>query len=204
MSARVRPLAAITVVGVLVLTGCGGFDASKSGGGAEPIHVRLASGDSQARASSTAVETFAREIERRSGGSMDVDISWQSFLGDERDDPNALNTYRGATYSEVARQVQDDEVELAIVPDFAWIDRGSRPSRRSKCHFSSTRSASCAKWRDESAAMPSRTSLISARFRSRSSQRPFAIRSASGAPSRRPKTSQDIGFGRAILPRVHS
>ena len=135
MSARIRPLAAAAVVGVLVLTGCGGFDASKSGGGAEPIHVHLATGDQQGLASSTAVETFAREIEERTGGSVIVDIRWRSFMGKDGDDPNAINEYEGETYSEVARQVQDGEAELAIVPDFAWIDRGSESVEALKVPF---------------------------------------------------------------------
>ena len=135
MSARVRPLAAVTVVGVLVLTGCGGFDASKSGGGAEPIHVHIATGDPQGLPSSTAVETFAREIEERSGGSVIVDIRWRSFLGKDAADPSAINGHEGETYSEVARQVQDDEAELAIVPDFAWIDRGSESVEALKVPF---------------------------------------------------------------------
>ena len=135
MPSRVHPIAAVAVVGALVLTGCSGFDASKSGGGAGPIHVNLASGDLAGRVSSAAVETFAREVEERSGGSIVVEIRWRSFLGDGGGDPGAATAYEGPTYSEVARQVQDDEVELAIVPDFAWIDRGSETIEALKVPF---------------------------------------------------------------------
>ena len=121
---RLAMVAALSAT--LVVTGCGTVDAAKSGGGTPPMTLQLATGDPQGRASGLAAEAWAREIEEGSRGRIEVEVLWQSFLGADWEDPTAINDYSGETYSEVARQVEEGEVELAVVPDFAWVQRGSR------------------------------------------------------------------------------
>jgi len=128
-------IAVAALVGVLSLVGCGAFDASKSGAGALPTTIRLATEIPLGDASSDEVEVFAREIEERSAGSITVDIRWQSFLGDEAGNPLAWTAYRGDPFTEVARQAQAGEVHLAMVPDFAWIELGAHSVAALKVPF---------------------------------------------------------------------
>lgn len=125
MRLPVLPAAVTTLIAALVLTACGAFDASKSGGGVPPIAVRLATAEALGRAAADEVETFAREIENRSAGAISVEILWESYLGDDAGDPIAQNAYEGDPYAEVAAQVESGEVELALVPDFVWVERGA-------------------------------------------------------------------------------
>ena len=108
----------------LLLVGCGTFEASKSGGGVAPVTLRLATADQQGRAATDLLVTFAREVETGSDGGIDVEILWESYLGDDAGDPIAANAYEGDPFGAVAGQLESGEVEIALVPDFVWAERG--------------------------------------------------------------------------------
>lgn len=117
-------VALAVVAAGLVMAGCGTFDASKSGGGVAPLTLRLATAEQQGRVSTDPLLRFAREVETGSDGAIDVEILWESFLGDDAGDPIAANAYEGDPYGDVAQQLENGDAEIALVPDFVWAGRG--------------------------------------------------------------------------------
>ena len=116
----IRRLALVLSCILLTLGACSmvpGYG-TKAGGGIVPLHITLATGDPPGRPASDDVIEFGRALEKLSGGSISVDVRWQAY---EKvtglDDPHASET--------VGKMVRDGTTELALVPDFVWIDRGA-------------------------------------------------------------------------------
>lgn len=121
-------LLASLAVGSLLGGLLGGCTANKAGGGVVPQTVVLATGDSEGTPASDDVLHFAAAVKKLSGGAITVDVRWEAheaITGPDDQQP----------YATVAEYLESGEAELALVPDFVWVDRGAHRMAALKAPF---------------------------------------------------------------------
>lgn len=114
-----------TCTAIILLAGCAGVSAGKSGGGMAPQTVVLAVAESDGSPVVLDARVFAETLGAVSDGTLTVDVRFRAHLGDDADDPSASGGYHGMPYREVTRQLLEGEVALAALPDFAWAEAGA-------------------------------------------------------------------------------
>ena len=102
---RRRSLALIVAM-ALILTGCA-LPASRAGGAAGSVTVRLGTPDPDTRPSAAIVAAFDDEVQSRTAGEVRIEPQWQPIGAYPTDDS-------------VARSLADGDVEFALVPTRAW------------------------------------------------------------------------------------
>ncbi|MBM7505931.1 hypothetical protein ACFPER_02365 [Agromyces aurantiacus] len=114
-SAIVAGAAAVAVV----LAGCGqGGPVSKAGPGAVPQTIVIGLGDSPGRPVSDDAERLADLIAEYSEGALVPEIRWNAHTA-------RVAAASGEVYPVVGDMVVDGAVDLALTPDFVWIERGA-------------------------------------------------------------------------------
>ncbi|GAA1058511.1 hypothetical protein GCM10017608_25740 [Agromyces luteolus] len=127
--AAARMVAAAAVASVAVaLSGCAQGAASKAGPGAVPRTIVIGLGDSAGRPASDDAEHLAEPIESYSDGALVPQIRWEAHT--ER-----VDRASGEGYAVVGDMVLDGSVDLAVLPDFVWIDAGAERLSAVKAPF---------------------------------------------------------------------
>lgn len=98
-----------------VVAACSGgaADENKAGGDPVPVTLRLGTIEPSWAPYAAGVEEFAREVEERSGGSVRIDLDWETLGG-----------WHPQAEVEVAGLVRDGDLDLALVPARAWDELG--------------------------------------------------------------------------------
>jgi TRAP-type C4-dicarboxylate transport system substrate-binding protein len=98
------------------LTGCGG-GGDKGGGDGGTRTLTLATPDAPGRPASAAVQRFADELRRRTGGRLRVKIAWEPNV-------ETQGGHKPGAEQEIVRLVRSGEYPFAMVPARTWDTRG--------------------------------------------------------------------------------
>lgn len=108
---------AVALAVVTVLVGCGGSGAaSKAGGSAPPVTLRLGTHDGESSPTGSVVRDFARRVQESSGGELIVEPVYRAGSADgleERD-----------WDQRVARRVRRGDLDMGLIPSRAWDTEG--------------------------------------------------------------------------------
>lgn len=119
--AAARPAIVPAIIGVaLALVACTILPGSgtKAGGGLVPLTIVVATVDPPGRPASDDVEHFARSVESLSGGAMSVEVRWEA-------QEDVINPEDPRAYEIVGNLVRSGTADLALVPDFYWVEHGA-------------------------------------------------------------------------------
>lgn len=109
---RAYRLAGVAMSAALVLTGCGAQpeDGTKAGSDSIPVTLRLGTPELESAVYGPWVREFAVQANELSGGSLTIDIEWETV------------PWHPGSEVEIAQHVIDGTLDLALVPVRAWTD----------------------------------------------------------------------------------
>lgn len=120
-----RTLAATLVMGTTLLFGaCSGGEASKAGGDAAPLTLRIGTDDGPGRPAADQIEEFARQVAALSNGQIVVEPVWNAEGPGQADWDQA-----------VARLVVSGELDMGMIPARAWDTEGVTSLRALQAPF---------------------------------------------------------------------
>jgi TRAP-type C4-dicarboxylate transport system substrate-binding protein len=107
---------AALAAGALALAGCGTTGATKAGGSAEPVTLRLGTDDGDDSPTAPWIEAFAERVRALSDGALVVDPVFTAVDNDGTQPPDWDQL--------VARKVADGGLEMGLIPARAWDVEG--------------------------------------------------------------------------------
>ena len=121
-----RKQALVLTVAAALLGGCGSgqTESTKAGGSAAPVTLRIGTDEGPGSASANEIEEFAREVEKRSNGSLRIEPVW-----------HASGTEQKSWDQLVARQVVGGALTMGLIPTRAWDTEGVTSMRALNAPF---------------------------------------------------------------------
>ncbi len=110
----VQGMAVFCALGAVAVTGCSqAGQSTKAGGSTTPVTLRLGTNDDSTAPSARAIETFADQVEERSGGELVIEPVW------------AANQVEVPDWDQrVARMVVSGDLDMGLIPARAWDTEG--------------------------------------------------------------------------------
>ena len=112
---RTRKRAVVLMALAVIAAGCSeDGSTTKAGGDSAPVTLRLGTEGVQGGPEGNQMEEFARQVRQLSGGDVTIELVWEAGrLPDEPVPPEGVDQV-------VAAMVQDGELDLGMIPTWAW------------------------------------------------------------------------------------
>ena len=112
-----QSVVAAAIVAILPAACSGGSEGDKAGGDAAPVSLRMVTVEDRGAPYADGVAEFARQVEDLSAGSVRVDIVWDGAV-------EYFGAFGPGADQKVAGLVQNEELDLALIPARAWDELG--------------------------------------------------------------------------------